>query len=173
MAELVVESGSPELLSEVLEFCHLAFGEDLTELYATLGPRTHVLVRDEGAIVSHAMWVTRWLQVGDGPLLETAYVEAVASHPEFRRRGLASQVMRRLVSEIPSSFELAALCPATSNIYELLGWRFWVGRLSIRLPSGELLETPEERVMVYDLEGRPRLDGRAPLSAEWRAGELW
>ncbi len=158
---------------EILSLCRLAYREDLAALFRSVGPATHVRCRHEGRLVSHAMWVTRYLQAGVRPPLPTAYVEAVATHPAFERRGLATTVMRRLASEIPPAFELAALCPATPRLYERLGWRFWRGPLGIRLVSGRREATPGERVMVLPLPGRPALDLDAPVSAEWREGELW
>jgi GNAT superfamily N-acetyltransferase len=166
-------SPSPELRREILDLCYLAYAEDLTGFFEASPEATHVICREGSAVVAHAMWVTRWLQVDYGRPLRTAYVEAVATHPAFRGRGLASRVMRRLVSELPVSFELAALCPATVSLYERLGWRFWLGPLSIRMPSGERLDTPDERVMIYELAGRPQVDRYGVLSAEWRPGEVW
>lgn len=171
----VIPSGSrsASLESEILGLCNLAYGEDLADLFNTFGAAVHVLGRIRGRLVSHAMWVTRWLQPGSGQPLETAYVEFVATHPAFQRHGYATAVMQRLIKEVPESYRLAALCPATSGIYERLGWHFWRGPLIIRMPSGPPRATPEERVMVRELPGRPALDLDAPLSAEWRAGELW
>lgn len=176
MLELEVvqsESISADLRSEILSLCNLAYREDLTELFRTFGPATHVLGLCGGMLVSHALWVTRWLRPGAGRPLKTAYVEAVATLPTFQGRGFATRVMRRLASDIPESFELATLCPATSGIYERLGWRFWRGPLSICTPSRQHQETPDERVMVLELPGGPTLDREEPLSAEWREGELW
>jgi aminoglycoside 2'-N-acetyltransferase I len=170
----VVADGSPDVRREAIALCRLAYGEDLTELFETAAPTVHVLVRDGDALVSHAMWCTRWLQVGDGALLRTAYVEAVATHPDYRRRGLASRVMRRLIAEIPDEFDLAALSPATIPLYERLGWRPWLGPLRERLPDGTVVATPdEEMVMIHELPGRPPVDRRQPLSVEWRVGEVW
>lgn len=167
------ESGSAELAGEVLALCNLAYGENLSHLFQSFGASTHVVGTCEGRLVTHAMWVTRWLQPGAAKPLETAYVEMVATHPQYRRRGLASLAMRRLVDAIPQSCGLAALCPATPALYARLGWRFWQAPLRIRLAGARFLDTPEERVMVLALPGRPRLDLDAPLSAEWREGELW
>jgi aminoglycoside 2'-N-acetyltransferase I len=172
----VVEPGAltPALRREVLRFCTVVFDEDLTELLEVASPSAHVLGRVGGRLVSHAMWCTRWLQPGHHAPLRTVYVEAVGTLPDFQRRGFASRIMRRLVAEIPGPHELAALCPATSEIYERLGWRFWRGALSVRMPDGTVMPTPEERVMIYDLPGRPVLDVDEPLSVEWRPGEeVW
>lgn len=119
------------------------------------------------------MWCTRWLQADRDPPLRTAYVEAVATHPSHRKRGLASRVMRRLIAEIPDEFALAALSPAVIPFYERLGWRLWLGPLSMRMPGGAVVPTPEELVMIHELPGRPPVDLRRPLSIEWRVGEVW
>jgi GNAT superfamily N-acetyltransferase len=172
----IVESGAltPEQWKEILHLSAVVFDEDLSELFQVASPTTHVLGRADGQLASHAMWCTRWLQPGSRAPVRTAYVEAVGTLPDVQRRGFASRVMRHLVSEIPDAYELAALCPATSEIYERLGWRFWRGSLSVRMPDGTVLETPEERVMIYDLPGRPVLDVDESLSVEWRPGEeIW
>ena len=79
--------------------------------------------------------------------------------------------MGRLVASI-TDFELGALCPAIPAWYLKLGWIRWRGPLAIRQPGG-LLFTPEEEVMIWRLPKTPELDLEAPLSAEWRQGELW
>jgi len=168
-----VEPSSPSLHAEVLELCSRAYGEDLADLFRSLGPAVHILVRDEGSLVSHAMWATRWLQIDGGPLLRTAYVEAVATEPGYRNLGLASRVMRRLVEVIPGEFDIAALSPATISLYERLGWRSWVGPLSVRMPEGDVVPIRDEVAMVYELAGRPPVDVRGSLSIEWRPGEIW
>jgi aminoglycoside 2'-N-acetyltransferase I len=173
MLRELVETGSPSIRREAIELCRLAYDEDLTELFESVGPAVHVLIRDGDVLVTHAMWCIRWLQVDRGPLIRTAYVEAVATHPDYRKRGLASRAMRRLIAEIPEEFELAALSPATIPLYERLGWRCWVGPLSVRMPGGESEATPEETVMIHELPGRPPVDIRQPLSVEWRPGEVW
>src|SRR5687768_5342286 len=52
----------------------------------------HFLVEEAGEIVSHASVVERELHTG-GHRLATGYVEAVATLPGYRGRGLASGVM--------------------------------------------------------------------------------
>jgi aminoglycoside 2'-N-acetyltransferase I len=173
MLREVVEPGSPALHADVLELCKVAYGEDLTDLLRSCGPGVHVLIRDDERLVSHAMWVTRWVQIESGPLLRTAYVEAVATDPVCRNLGLASRVMRRLLAEIPEEFDIAALSPATISLYDRLGWRAWVGPLCVRMADGSTVATPEEVLMVHELEGRPRVDVRRPISIEWRPGEVW
>jgi hypothetical protein len=117
------------------------------------------------------MWVARWLQPGNQPPLRTAYVEMVATEPEFQRRGFATAVMRRLTGAI-KDFELGGLSPAEPMLYEKLGWVFWRGPLFIRTRDG-LLSTSEGSLMILRLPKTPSLDLTLPMSAEWREGELW
>jgi aminoglycoside 2'-N-acetyltransferase I len=169
----LVEMGalSPAEWAEVLALCNRAYEEDLEPLFKTFQGGTHVLGSLSGSIVSHAMWVTRWLQPGDGPLLRTAYVEMVATDPLVQRQGLASLVMRCLAEAIVD-FDLGALCPAIPMMYARLGWEFWRGPLFIRR-ADRLIPTPDEDVMILRLPRTPPLDLEAPLSVEWREGEVW
>ena len=174
--EIHVE-GSTELSAherdEILALCERAYGEDLRPAFDTFVEPVHVLALVEGMVASHALWVTRWLAPKGSAPLRTAYVEAVATHPVYERRGFASAVMRTLVSRV-ATFQLAALCPSDRGqaLYGRLGWERWIGPLSIRQGAG-VIETPEESVMIYRLPLSPPLDLAAPMSAEWRRGELW
>jgi aminoglycoside 2'-N-acetyltransferase I len=155
----------------IVEMCNRAYEEDLAPLFATFHDATHLLGFEESALVSHAMWVTRWLQPGNGPLLRTAYVEMVATDPDFQGRGFASEIMRHLAVAI-TDFDLGGLSPAETSLYTRLGWRFWRGPLAIR--TGQtMIPTPEEQIMILLLPKTPALELDAPLSAEWRDGELW
>ena len=162
---------TPELRAAIYALCNRAYQKDLEPLFNTFQNPTHVLAWLGTRLVSHAMWVTRWLQAGDQPLLQTAYVEMVATEPEFQRRGFATQVMQRLASSI-TDFEIGGLCPAEPELYAKLGWVYWRGPLFIRTEEG-LLPTPEEEIMILRLPKTPVLNLDLPLSAEWRAGEIW
>ena len=161
-------------LGEIHALCKRAYAiydVDLEDLFQQFTDTTHVIGWWGSAMVSHAMWVTRWLQPSNQPPLRTAYVEMVATEPEFQGRGFASSVMRRLTSAI-YDFELGGLSPAEPMLYMKLGWVFWDGPLSIRTKDG-LIPTPGDSVMVLSLPKTPALDLSLPLSAEWREGEFW
>lgn len=164
---------SAQVRDEILALCERAYGEDLRPALAALVEPVHVLASVEGTIVSHALWVTRWLVPRGSAPLRTAYLEAVATDPMHERRGFASAVMRTLVSRV-ATFQLAALCPSDRGqaLYRRLGWQRWIGPLSIRQGAG-VIETPEESVMIYRLPSSPPLDLTEPLSADWRPGDLW
>jgi len=160
-----------EQVAEIHALCNRAYNANLEPLFQTFKDATHVLGWWGSAIVSHAMWVTRWLQPGNQPPLRAAYVEMVATAPEFQRRGFATAVMRRLASTI-HDFEIGGLSPADPLLYAKLGWVFWQGPLFIRTQEG-LISTPDGSVMILQLSKTPPLDLTLGLSAEWREGELW
>jgi len=155
----------------VSSLCDSAYGTVTAPLFASLGPGEHLLGLRQGAVVSHLMWVTRWLQPAGQPALRTAYVEMVATAPWAQRQGYASALLAHFGSQV-SDYQLAALCPATEHLYARLGWRFWRGPLSARKDDG-IIATPDERVMILALPQTPSLDLDSPLSVEWRRGEVW
>lgn len=156
----------------IIVFCNRAFEEDLDSVFRTFKDPTHVLGYRAGTLVSHALWVTRWLQVGQGPLLRTAYVEAVATEKALRGRGYATMIMERLAAAI-QDYDLGGLSPFSAAYYERLGWELWQGPLAIRAVDG-LIHTPNEGpLMILRLPQTPDLDVRDPISAEWRESKLW
>jgi GNAT superfamily N-acetyltransferase len=96
--------------AEIIGLYAAAYEEPFDWLFELLPDSTHVLVRHEGTLVSHAEWVTRWLQPEGQAPIRTAYVEAGATAPERQRRGLATAVMQELQAQI-GDYELAALSP--------------------------------------------------------------
>lgn len=175
--DLQVISGnalSPQRKDEIILLCNRAYEEDLTGLFATFTDATHILGYTDGLLISHALWVTRYLQAGTGPLMRTAYVEMLATDLAYRGRGFAAAIMRRIIDEV-QGYNLAALSPFGREYYQRLGWELWQGPLWIRMGDTLLASPPEdeEEVMIYRLPRTPTLDLTLSLSAEWREGELW
>lgn len=175
--QLKVEVISRVDLSEIdykaiISLCSRAFEEDYESILESLKGSTHLLGFYDGKLVSHALWVTRWLQVGNGQVLRTAYVEGVATKQDFRARGFATMMMKRMVGEI-KDFDLAALSPFSVAYYARLGWELWHGPLYIRTEAGVERTPRNGDVMILRLPKTPELDLKVPLSAEWREGDLW
>ena len=156
---------------EIIALCAAAFDEDFGRMFELLPGSTHVLARLDGRLVGHACWVKRSLQPGAEPPLRTAYVEAVATNPTHQGRGIGGRVMRRLAEEI-RDYDLGALSPAVESFYVRLGWEAWRGPTAIRREQG-LKRTPDDEIMILRTAQTPPLDLDAPISAEWREGELW
>lgn len=156
---------------EILTLCSAAYEEDFSPYLELLNNPVHLLARQSNNLVSHAAWVTRWLQMNEGTILRTAYVEAVATAPEYQRRGIGSTVMQRVVTCL-GDFDIAALSPSEIAFYQRLGWELWRGQLAVRT-NGGLMTTPDEEVMIYRLPRTPQLALTELLTVEWREGELW
>jgi aminoglycoside 2'-N-acetyltransferase I len=166
------ENLSEREYSEILTLCSDAYRRDYRPFLKTFDNAAHVLGCIHGHLVSHALWITRWLQYADLPLWRTAYVEAVATDERYRKQGYASAVMSKLAEEI-RDYDIGGLATGSSSFYSRLGWQLWLGPLSIRTP-GDVIATPDEKgVMVLALPHTPPLNLDAPLSAEWREGEVW
>jgi GNAT superfamily N-acetyltransferase len=148
-----------------------AFEEDFRPYQQVFVDPTHVLGKLAGELVSHALWITRWLELKGRGKLRTAYVEAVATDPECQGRGYATHVMQRLAEQI-QDYQVGALSPAETSLYTRLGWEYWQGPLYAR-KRGEWILVPDESVMILRTQNTPALDLQTPLSIEWRPGEVW
>jgi aminoglycoside 2'-N-acetyltransferase I len=161
-----------EQQDEILSLCSRACEEDFAPYLQLLTSATHVLAYAGNQLVSHAAWVERELhQEGIAPL-RTAYIEAVATLPEHQRKGYGSAVLNAIPPLI-QQYDLGALSPSEQAFYARLGWVIWEGSLAYR-QDAEVVETPEEEVMVYYLPRTPKcLNVKAKLIADWRPGEVW
>jgi aminoglycoside 2'-N-acetyltransferase I len=155
----------------IVALCSEVFETDYSLFLADFVAATHVIAHLAGEVVSHALWLPRRLLVGGEEIVESAYVEGVATWPDYQGRGFGSAVMRRLQLEI-TEFDLGALSTGIAGWYERLGWRVWSGAKYIR--RGKMLtETPDECVMVYEIAGKLLPDVTKSLTAEWRPNEAW
>jgi aminoglycoside 2'-N-acetyltransferase I len=166
------KSLSQKEYAEITGLTTQAFKRDYSPFLKAFPDPVHVLGRYHGKLVSQVLWITRWLQLENGPLLRTAYIEGLATDMDYRNQGYASEVMRRAIQEV-QDFDIAALSTGSHSFYTRLGWQLWQGPLFVRTDKG-LVPTPEEHgVMVLPLPLTPPIDVSAPLSVEWREIEPW
>ncbi|HYO42972.1 MAG TPA: GNAT family N-acetyltransferase [Candidatus Limnocylindrales bacterium] len=133
----------------------------------------HWLAEEGGRIVGHASVVPRLLEA-DGVPLATGYVEAVATHPDWRHRGIASRLMEQANAYVSETFELGALSTDLHLVYARVGWEHWRGPTFVRTDAGPV-RTPDEDdgIMILRTPRTPPLAGTESLSCEWRAGDAW
>lgn len=162
----------PAQRSAVKALCDEAYEMDFEPFLASFSGPVHVLAWEDGQLVSHALWVTRWLQIGEDLPLRTAYVEAVATAQAARGRGLATRVMQAS-AEAVQDYDVAALSPSDDAFYARLGWELWQGPLFERTNDGLVASPDDEEVMIYRLQNTPALDLHRPISIEWRELEVW
>lgn len=158
--------------NEIITLCSQAFEEDYAPYHAAFEDSHHILARLEGVLVSHALWITRWLQVGPGPLMHTAYVEGVATNERYHGQGFATAVMKQLATAI-IDFDIGGLSPAETTLYARLGWEYWQGPLFHRKDGQLIPDQADEQVMILRLPKTPHLNLSLPISVEWREGEVW
>jgi aminoglycoside 2'-N-acetyltransferase I len=133
----------------------------------------HWIAEAGGRIVGHASVVPRILEA-DGVPLTTGYLEAVATQPDWRRRGIASRLLAAANRHITEHFELGALSTGIHAVYAGTGWQRWQGPTFVRTDSGLLrTEDDDDGIMVLRTPRTPPLAGTEALSCEWRAGEAW
>jgi len=108
ISHLSSTSLSPDAASSIVRLCDAAYGCPTEPMFTELGAGDHLLGSRDGNLVSHLMWVTRWLQPEGRPPLKTAYVEMVATAPAEQGRGYATMLLQNLVPHL-ADYELAAL----------------------------------------------------------------
>ncbi len=135
---------------------------------------THVVLDEDGAILAHASVVARVLSIAGAPL-RTGYVEGVATQPERQHEGLATAVMGAVNQHVDTTFELGALSTGLPTFYERLGWLRWRGPTFVRLHDGNVIRTPEDDggILVRPTPTTGPVDPAAPISCEWRQGDVW
>ena len=165
-------------IDAIREIMRLAFWDDEDERFTdadwehALGG-VHVVLDAGAEIVTHAAVVERELHV-DGRPLRTGYVEAVATLPGRQGEGFGSMVMTEVNGIIRERYELGALGTGRHDFYQRLGWKTWDGPSFVRTPEGPR-RTPDEDgyILVLETPSSPALDLAAPISCEWRPGDVW
>jgi aminoglycoside 2'-N-acetyltransferase I len=178
LKRLPTEQLTPAQVSAIRGLLWAAFGDDpddaITEAdweHALGG--MHFLLELDGQLVAHAAVVEREIQI-DGRPLRTGYVEAVATAVGLQRMGLGSQLMTEVGDYIRAGFELGALGTGSQHFYARLGWRIWRGPSLVRTSEGPR-RTPDEDgyIMVLATPASPELAFAAPISCDWRPGDVW
>jgi aminoglycoside 2'-N-acetyltransferase I len=133
----------------------------------------HFILEDAGDVVAHASVVDRELHT-QGRRLRTGYVEAVATRAQHRGRGLGTALMKEVTGYVDRVFELGALATGRTMFYERLRWVVWRGPTFVRTDRGPVpTEDEDGSVMVHLTPASPSLDLTAPISCEWRPGDVW
>jgi aminoglycoside 2'-N-acetyltransferase I len=178
LRRLGTEALSATEIGAIRSLMEVAFGDDEEERFTdedwqhAVGG-THFVLDIDGVLVTHASVVERELHV-DGTPLRTGYVEAVATAPDRDGQGFGSVVMEDVSAFIRERFELGALGTGRHHFYERLGWRTWRGPSSVRTAAG-VRPTPEDDsyILVLATPTSPELDLDAPISCDWRPGDVW
>lgn len=164
------------LRDEILAVCNAAFGAPFNELFSFIPDGSiHALGYDENHnLMCHAVATERIFRTNNLPEMKAAYIDAVATLPEYQKKGYASQVMQVLTLHVGEAFDIAGLSTYIVPWYANLGWKEWKGPLFL-FRDNEVISTPDEKgtVMYYSLPRTPSLDATQSLTASWRPGGGW
>lgn len=160
----------------VIDVCLAAHNEpDFENLFHYLPPDgLHILGYVGESLVSHAVVTTRWLQPEGCEILNSAWVDAVATLPDEQGRGYGSAVMRHLAAVIAPDYEIAGLhTDDKQHFYGQVGWELWRGALAGRDENNQLVFTPEQQgIMILRLPRTPPLNLDGLLTIEI-SGRIW
>lgn len=161
-------------LDKVRGLLDRAFDGDfaVTDWEHTVGGR-HVILVEEGEVISHASVVTRDLEVADRPF-RTGYMEGVATHPEHQGKEFGARVVTAANEVIRQHYELGALSTDRHSFYHRLGWERWQGPTYVR-DGSRLLRTADEDegIMVLRFGPSATVDVTSALTCEARSGDDW
>lgn len=162
------------ILDKVRGLLDQAFDGDFadTDWEHTVGGR-HVILLEEGEVISHAAVVMRSLEVADQPF-HTGYLEGVATHPEHQGKGFGARAVTAANEVIRQEYQLGALSTDRHSFYRRLGWERWAGPTYVRDGSGRLRTAEEdEGIMVLRFGPSATVDLTSALSCEARSGDDW
>jgi aminoglycoside 2'-N-acetyltransferase I len=82
--------------------------------------------------------------------------------------------MRRVNELIEREFELGALGTGSQPFYERLGWQVWRGPSFVRTATGDVATPDEDGYIMYLRTPRSSpIEPTAPISCDWRPGDVW
>jgi aminoglycoside 2'-N-acetyltransferase I len=159
----------PRRASEARRLMDLAFHHfDDHDWEHALGGE-HVLVVEDDELLAHGALVQRRMVLGERSV-RVGYVEAVATHPDHQRRGLATRVMDGLEALAPA-YDLLALSASERGVplYASRGWRQWRGPTHVVTERGlERTEEDDDGVWAFG-----DVDTTQRLVCDWRPGDVW
>jgi aminoglycoside 2'-N-acetyltransferase I len=133
----------------------------------------HWVAEVGGRIVAHASVVERLLKA-DARSMRTGYVEAVATLPAWRGRGIATRLLGAADERIRTTFDLGALSTGAHGLYERFGSERWRGPTFVRTADGPVrTQDEDDGIMILRTPQTPRLTLTEALSCEWRVGDAW
>lgn len=133
----------------------------------------HALRYETDTLIGHAALIQRRL-LHAGRALRTGYVEALAVHSSWRRRGHGAALMVAMERLIRGAYQLGALSTTEQAVpfYAARGWQLWRGQTYALTPNG-ITRTSDDDGGIYVLPVDVPLDLTGGLTCDWRDGDLW
>jgi GNAT superfamily N-acetyltransferase len=115
-----------------------------------------LLFGDDGAVATASVTPID-LNLGDR-FVRCAGIAGVATEPRLQGRGYASELLAQLLERLSEDgFDVAALVPARTELYERLGFRYYADRWSIQFSLAPFVDPMSEMPRGMCEEDRPRI----------------
>jgi predicted N-acetyltransferase YhbS len=151
----------PEEINEVARLEARAFSDyakglspfrDLMELDPSFRPEHAILAEEDGRIVSHVRIFQRPVRVGSATVTHGG-IGGVATDPEYRKRGLASECMKAAFRYMHErGYGLSILFTGLHDFYRKLGWEIALPDYSCSLPSTRAAAYPTDSYSIRQFE---------------------
>ncbi len=150
----------------------LAFGGDIAPAERYFDPERnprvdleHVHVIEEDGEVRSSATVLPLEMFVDGEAVPMGGIAAVATHPAYRRRGHAGELMRAVLEDLRGrGVHLSLLAPFAHAFYRAYGWELATEGIGYTLKPDELPTSKEQRfIRDYREEDLPEMQGLLEL----------
>ena len=158
-----LEGGDLEAMGTLMA---LAFGGDIApaERYfdpgwnSRLDPDQVYVIEEDGKVRASAAVLPLEIFV-DGKLVPTGGIAAVATHPAYRRRGHAGELMRAVLEDMSGrGMHLSLLSPFAHAFYRAYGWELATEGVGYTLKPDELPTSKEQQfIRDYFAEDLPEM----------------
>ncbi len=133
----------------------------------------HFYTRRKGQLAGHVGVFQRQFAVNGGGGFPVAFIEDVATDPDYRHEGIASGLMGCATAWVRrGGYDICGLSTTTPEFYERLGWVRWRGTVHYTLPDGTEFGPWMAMVLPLNDETNERLADwiEKPLNAGLRGG---
>ncbi|WIF73551.1 GNAT family N-acetyltransferase [Proteus vulgaris] len=133
----------------------------------------HVFAYHQEKIVGHVAVIRRNMAIDHKPI-SVGYVEAMAVHQAYRRKGIGKHLMAHTNNIIEACYQLGLLSASDEGapLYSLLGWKVWKGQL-FELNQGIYQQSIGEEGGVMAFSPSNSLNLTASLYCDFRGGDQW
>lgn len=121
-----------EELRETLELLNSVFhpgtsfmGDYYPYAYGPSNLSRMLILKENRRIVSHVSIYPRQVYTAEGFLLKTGIIGGVATHPDYRKKGYATVLLKECIRIMEQQeYDLSLLWPSAADFYRKLGWEY-------------------------------------------------
>ena len=170
---MTFSSGEIEIAAPGLDqFLNDAFEGDFSaeDFEHCMGGQHFVVLRDS-QLLAHGSVVSRKICFDD-LRLDVGYVEALAVRPDWRGRGVGSDLLAELTTHCQTNFGVSMLSTDRQAFYERHGWRRIAGESFVETDSGLVRTADEDEGLMVLTDLAVAVQARQVI-CDFRNGDVW